>query len=134
MMLRCASLSALAVAGALCMSTVHAQTNAASYRAAMDKAEVTYDAAKDRCDKLRGDAEDICEDEAKVVRAKAEHDAVTKFDNSPAKVRKARDRVIHAEYALAKEKCDALSGAEEDRCDDKARAVRDAARKANSAG
>lgn len=132
MMLRSASLCALAVASALCMTTAHAQTNAASYRAAMDKAEADYDAAKDRCDKLRGDAEDICEDEAKVARAKAEHAAVTKFDNTAANVRKARDRVINAEYELAKEKCDALSGAEEDRCDDKARSVRDAARKANN--
>lgn len=131
MTLRSASLLALAAAGALCMATVQAQNNPTSYRAAMDKAEADYDAAKTRCDKLRGDAEDICEDEAKLARAKAELDAVTKFDNTGNNVRKARSRVINAEYDLAKEKCDKLTGAEEDRCEDQAKAARNKARDAN---
>ena len=108
-------------------------TNKAAHKTAMDKAKADYKVAKDKCDAMSGNAEDICEDEAKLMRAKAEHDAAMKFDNTGNNVMKARGNVIDAEYDLADEKCDALKGDAEDKCEMQAKSTRDAARDANKA-
>lgn len=128
-----ASLIATAAIAAIGIAPASAQTNKDAHKAGMDKAKAEYKVAKDKCDAMSGHAEDICEDEAKLMRAKAEHDVIAKFDNTGNNVRKARDNVIDAEYELADEKCDSLKGDAEDKCEAQAKSTRDAARDANKA-
>ena len=128
-----ASVIAAAAVAAIGIAPAAAQTNKDAFKTAMDKAKADYRVAKDKCDAMSGNAEDICEDEAKLMRAKAEHDAVVKFDNTGNNVMKARGNVIEAEYDLADEKCDALKGDAEDKCEMQAKSTRDAARDANKA-
>lgn len=47
-----------------------------AYKAMNDRAASDYKAAKAQCKSLKGNAEDICKDEAKVARAHTEADAV----------------------------------------------------------
>lgn len=128
-----ATLIATAAVAAIGIAPASAQTNKESHKAAMEKAKTDYRTAKDKCDAMSGHAEDICEDQAKLARAKAEHEATVKFDNTGNNVRNARDKVIDAEYELAEEKCDEMKGEAEDRCEAQAKSTRDAARDANKA-
>ena len=128
-----ATLIATAAVAAIGIAPAAAQTNKDAFKTAMDKVKADYRVAKDKCDAMSGHAEDVCEDEAKLARAKAELDATTKFDNTGNNVRKARDNVIDAEYELADEKCDSLKGDAEDKCEAQAKSTRDAARDANKA-
>ncbi|MDO8770571.1 MAG: hypothetical protein Q7K57_18075 [Burkholderiaceae bacterium] len=73
------------------------------------KAKADYAVAKEKCDDQAGNAKDVCVKEAKAVEVKALADAKmnkeigeAKKDDSEAK----RD----ADYKVAAEKCDALSG------------------------
>lgn len=128
-----ATLIATVAVAAIGIAPAAAQTNKDAHKSAMDKVKAEYKVSKDKCDAMSGHAEDICEDEAKLVRAKGELDAVTKFDNAGNNVHKARGNVIDAEYELAEEKCDALKGDAEDKCEAQAKSTRDAARDANKA-
>lgn len=85
------------------------------------KADAAYDVAKEKCDDMKGNAKDVCKKEAKAAHTKAKADA--KANAKVSEVRKdaaadARD----ANYAVAKEKCDALAGDAKTRCIDEAKA------------
>lgn len=114
------------VAGATIVAApAFAQSDAAGYRAAMQKIEKEHDAAKDKCDALT--KEDVCEEQADVARAKAELAAAQKYDNTPARVNAAQRKLADAEYELAEEKCDAMKGNQKDSCMNTAKSVRTAA-------
>lgn len=116
----------LALAGAL--SNAYAADDRAGYDAAKDKAAADYKAAKAQCKSLKGNAEDICVEEAKVARARAEADAVAQYRTGDAKdLRKAREDVAKAEYDLAKEKCDDQTGNAKKACKLDAKAAKDSA-------
>jgi hypothetical protein len=72
--------------------------------------EATYSVAMERCEVKSGNAENVCEKEAKAVRVHALSTA------------EARAATSSAEYSLAKERCDALAGDSKDRCIDDAKA------------
>ncbi|GAB2852698.1 hypothetical protein GCM10027277_21370 [Pseudoduganella ginsengisoli] len=117
----------LALAGAL-SNAYAADTDKAAYDAAKDKATADYKAAKAQCKSLKGNAEDVCIEEAKVARARAEADAVAQHKAGDTRdYRKAREHVAKAEYDLAKEKCDDQSGNAKKACKLDAKAARDAA-------
>ncbi|WP_255753502.1 BON domain-containing protein [Massilia sp. erpn] len=100
--------------------------DSSAYKAAHDKATSDYKAAKDRCsDTLSGNAKDVCQEEAKVTRARAESDAVAQHKNNKRDLEKAHKKVAEAEYDLAKEKCDDLSGDAKSACVSQAKSVRD---------
>lgn len=94
--------------------------------ARVTRAEATYNVAKERCDALAGNPKDVCvkEADAALVRAKADakvdrvtadtrQDAATK----QADVRKEAVSDKHdADYKVALEKCDALTGSAKDTC------------------
>ncbi|WP_426339359.1 BON domain-containing protein [Pseudoduganella sp. S-14] len=108
----CISLAAL-------FSTSFAVAQAAdndAYKAAKDKAESDYKVAKDNCKSLKGNAEDICKDEAKVAEARAILDATRQHQNTPRDVEKAQKKLADAEYDLAKERCDDMSGSAKSAC------------------
>lgn len=114
------------VAGAtIAAAPAFAQSDAAGYRAAMQKIEKEHDAAKDKCDALT--KEDVCEEQADVARAKAELAAAQKHDNTPDRLNAARRKLAEAEYELAEEKCDAMKGNQKDSCMNTAKSVRTAA-------
>lgn len=117
----------LALAGAL-SNAYAADNDKAAYDAAKDKATADYKAAKAQCKSLKGNAEDICIEEAKVARARAEADAVAQHKSGDVKdLRKAREDVAKAEYDLAKEKCDDQSGNAKKACKLDAKAAKESA-------
>ncbi|WP_020651667.1 BON domain-containing protein [Massilia niastensis] len=121
-----ATLIATAAGASIAIAPAVAQAKDA-YQRATDKASADYRVAKDRCDKKGGDAEEVCVAEAKLMRAKAEAAAVTKYRKDASELHAARDKVIQAEYELAEEKCETMTGDAEDKCTADAKAVRTAA-------
>ncbi|MGO4378339.1 BON domain-containing protein [Pseudoduganella sp. RAF53_2] len=103
-------------AAALISTCAMAQTDRAAYKSAWEKAESDYKVAKDKCSSLKGNAKDVCKEEAKVAQAKSELDITTKYKNNPSDVTRAEHRVAEAEYDLAKEKCDDMSGSAKSTC------------------
>jgi hypothetical protein len=107
-------------------------TDKARYDARVARADADYDVAKEKCDDLKGNDKDVCVKEAKAsyTRAKADakvartaqettHTAAVKTSN--ARQDAAEDK-RDADYKVAKEKCDALSGAAKDQCVQNAKA------------
>jgi len=77
--------------------------------------EARYEVAKERCDDVAGDAKDVCQREAKTERDKAKADA-----KASKKVADALDSAeaakMKADYKLAAERCDSLTGERKDIC------------------
>lgn len=106
------------------------------YDARVAKADASYGVAKEKCDDLKGNDKDVCVKEAKSMHTKAKADAkvakaeqkqatnpsttMTGESKAPEKVadakRNANDDKKDAEYKVAKEKCDAMSGQAKDNC------------------
>ena len=90
------------------------------------RAEATFNVAKEKCDDLSGNAKDVCVKEANAQLTKAKGDA--KVDRVAADTRQdstmkqaearheATDAKRDADYKLAIEKCNSLSGAVKDSC------------------
>ena len=101
-------------------------TDKARYDARVAKADADYDVAKEKCDDLTGTDKDVCVKQAKATHTKAKADAkVARVDNKTAanatekrvEARQdAREDTRDAQYKVAKEKCDAMSGAAKDQC------------------
>lgn len=116
----CISLAAL-----FSSSLAFAQTvDRNAYKAAEDKAESDYKVAKDNCKSLKHNAKDICKEEAKVAQRRAELDATTQYQNTPKDVEHARKKLADAEYDLAKERCDDMSGSQKSACKADAKAAK----------
>jgi hypothetical protein len=83
--------------------------------------EARYDVAKERCDDRSGEAKDLCTREAKTAyeKAKAEHKMNKKV---AAAVDDAEEARVKADYKLASEKCNTLSGDAKDVCTNSAKA------------
>jgi len=73
------------------------------------KAESAYAVAKERCDDQSGNAKDVCVKEAKAVETKALADAKMGKEIGEARKDAATDK-LDADYKVAIEKCDALTG------------------------
>ncbi|WP_229415791.1 BON domain-containing protein [Pseudoduganella armeniaca] len=115
----------LTLATAASASFAFAQNmDTAGYKQAHNKAESDYKAAKKACKSLKDNAQDVCEEEAKVARAKAEREAVAQYKNTPRDLEKADRKLADAEYELAKERCDDLSGDAKDSCQNQARTAK----------
>jgi hypothetical protein len=84
------------------------------------RADTAYAVAKEKCDDLRGNAKDVCRQEAKTNHTKALADA--KLGKQVAEARQdAAATKRDAEYKLAAQKCDALSGDAKSQCVDSAK-------------
>jgi hypothetical protein len=98
----------------------------ARYDLRLARAEADYSVAKEKCDDQSGNAKDVCVKEAQAVHTAAKADAKAQMKTTDAKVaagkeiaeaRKDANAVKRdADYALAREKCDALAGAAKDVC------------------
>lgn len=76
---------------------------------AKTRADANYEVAKEKCDDRSGNDKDVCVKEAKAARTKAMADAKMNAQVGEARKDAAGDK-RDAEYNVAKEKCDALSG------------------------
>ena len=92
------------------------------YKAAKDRIEAEYKEQKASCDKLKDNAKDVCQEQAKgkekVARAELEFNR-TGDQKDAAKVAMAK---ADAAYDVAKEKCDDLKGNDKDVCVKEAKA------------
>ena len=73
------------------------------------QAKSAYAVAKEKCDDLKGNPKDVCVKEAKAVEVKALADAKMGKDVGEARKDASMDK-RDADYKVAAEKCDALSG------------------------
>ncbi len=105
----------------------HEGTVKANSKALKDVADAEYDLAKEKCDDLDGNAKDVCVKEAKAEKEKTHADAEKNKEIAEKRVdaAEARDGAeedkMEADYKVAKEKCDALSGDQKDACQDAAK-------------
>ena len=80
-----------------------------------DAAEADYDVAKAKCEAKTGNDKDVCIKEAKAIETKAKADAKANEKVAAAK-EDAREDKMNADYKVALEKCDSLSGPAKDAC------------------
>jgi len=113
------------------------------YDLQMARAEAAYAVAKERCDDLSGNANDVCRKEAEGAYAAAKADATlaektadasaierdaamdaseTARETTSAAREDAVETKLDAEYAIAKAKCDVFAGDAKDQCLQKAEA------------
>ena len=85
-------------------------------KAAKDTISAEYKTSQDKCNALTGNAKDICVKEAKGHEDVAKAELEAKYKPSPKADYKARVARADADYAVAKEKCDDLSGNAKDVC------------------
>ena len=90
-----------------------------------EKIEADAKAAKAKCDGMKGQEKDLCQQQAKADEKvkKAELDA--KYDPSPRKLRKVDEQKAEAEYEVAKAKCDLQGGKADNACKKEAKAKYD---------
>jgi len=89
-------------------------------------ADAAYNVAKEKCDDLSGNQKDVCVKEAKAAHVKAKADAKvdrvaadtrnTAAEKTASARRDATEDKRDADYKVAIEKCDSLSGAAKDTC------------------
>ena len=79
------------------------------------KAETAYTVSKERCDDQAGNARDVCVKEAKAIEVKALVDARMAKQISETKKDGSNEK-REAEYKVAAEKCDALTGDTKSSC------------------
>ncbi|AMP01236.1 hypothetical protein CAter282_3444 [Collimonas arenae] len=94
----------------------------ATYKAVEDAAEATYKADLAKCDGLSGNGKDVCVEQAKATREHATQDAKAAYKKTPKALASARKEEAEADYAVAREKCNALAGNVKDVCVKKAKA------------
>jgi hypothetical protein len=85
------------------------------YNAAVTQADADYKAASAACDGRQGNDKDVCLQQAKANRDKTKADAKATRKSQDAAL-DAREDKMEADYKVAKEKCDALSGNPKDAC------------------
>lgn len=99
------------------------------YEAGQKAIEAQLDTDQKACERLKGDAQDVCEAQAK-GRHKAEKAKLeARYKPSPDTVEEARLAVADANFEVAKEKCGAMKGTPKSRCMKEAKAAREAARR-----
>lgn len=116
-----------AAAGLMAFASAHALPQEA-YKAQKDRINAEYKAQKEACDKLSGNAKDICVEEAKghekVGMAELEYTHRGR-DKEAVKVSEAK---ADAAYAVSKERCDDKAGNEKDVCVKEAKAAHEKAK------
>lgn len=122
-----ATVLAAAITASFSVYAADAPSDPASYKNMTQKAAADYKAASAACTGMSGAARQVCVEEAKVARARAEADAVAQYRNTQKDRTKARTALANADYALAKAKCAVVTGAEKESCISTAHTVHTAA-------
>lgn len=113
----------LAVAGLTVSGATLANTTKEAHDQAVKAADTQYKTDKATCDSLSGNAEDICEEQAKGKMKVAKADADAAYHGTPKAREAARVARADAAYEVAKEKCDDLAGNAKDVCVKEAKAT-----------
>jgi hypothetical protein len=95
----------------------------ATLNVARASADADYDASRVRCRELSGNDRDICVQTAKADRIKAKGGAKSKYEGTGEAKLEAREDAIDADFKVAKEKCDSLTGNAKDVCSADAKAA-----------
>ena len=113
-----------AAAGLALAGGANAQgTSKDSYDMSVKNAQSAYKADRDSCNALSGNAKDICMEAAKGKEKIAKAEAEAAYKNTPKARESARVARADAMYAVAKEKCDDMTGNNKDVCVKEAKAV-----------
>ena len=91
------------------LEVAYAGTSKNQNKLLVAKADAAYGIAKEKCDDVSGNAKDVCRQQAKTQHTKALADAKLGRDVGAARTDAAETK-RNADYKLAAEKCDALSG------------------------
>ncbi len=94
-----------------------------AYKDSESRISAEYKADKDTCDKLSGNAKDVCVEEAKAKEKVAKAELVTRNQNTTKAQYDLRIAQAEAAYAVAKEKCDDKTGNAKDVCIKEAKAA-----------
>ena len=89
-------------------------------KAQEERIEGEYKAQRVECDRLSGNQKDVCQTQAKANRDKALADNKAAGKTADAQQDAAKTK-READYKVAREKCDPLSGAAKDQCVDRAK-------------
>jgi hypothetical protein len=100
---------------------VYKGTPKAREHAINEIAEADYKVAKERCDDKAGNEKDVCVKVAKATLTKAKADAKAARVSTDAKVDASKEK-READYKVAAEKCDAMSGDAKSACVKQAKA------------
>lgn len=124
-----ALLLGLALAGAAGAATPKAPVvmTKQAYEAARSRLDAQYMADGKLCDPLKGQAQKVCEVEAKGRHAALRAELEAKYQPSPEASQKAKNITAEANYDVAKAKCAAFKDGAKDRCIKEAKAAREAA-------
>jgi chromosome segregation ATPase len=119
-------ISLLAAAGIAFAGAANAADKTMSrdaYKADKDKIEAQYKADKDQCKSMSGNQKDVCQAEAKGKEKVAKAELEANYKNTDKARYDARVAQADADYDVAKEKCDDLSGNQKDVCVKQAKAA-----------
>jgi hypothetical protein len=119
LMLVFATAAGLGIAGGVQAESMSKSERDNAYK----NAETQYKMDKAACSSLTGNAKDICVEEAKGREKVAKAEADAHYKNTPRARESARIAHADATYAVAKEKCDDLSGNAKDVCVKEAKAA-----------
>jgi hypothetical protein len=105
-------------AGSLTLLPAYANTagGKTEYDNSISQAKAKYKEERKACDSLAGNEKDVCIEEAKANEKKAKADAHAKYKGTEKAAYQARMEYARADYAVAKEKCDAKNGNDKDIC------------------
>lgn len=81
----------------------------------MVMADADYEVAKEKCDARAGNDKDLCLKEAKAAQVRARADAKASRTSQEANT-DAKQSARDADYKVARERCDSLSGSAKDQC------------------
>jgi len=93
------------------------------YSAKKDQISAEYKADKAACDKLEGNNKDVCVEKAKGKEKVAKAELEANYKNTTKARYDARVAQADADYDVAKEKCDDMSGNQKDVCVKQAKAA-----------
>jgi hypothetical protein len=92
------------------------------YKVAKEKIEADYKVDKASCDSLKGNANDVCEKEAKGKENVAKAELEQQYKPSDRNSRNVKEEKVKAAYEVAKEKCDDMKGESKSACEKQAKA------------
>jgi hypothetical protein len=99
----------------------------AAFEAGRKSIERQYDADRKACGRLKGQAKDVCQAQAKGRQEAETAKLEARYKPSPDKTQQAKEVTAQANFKVAKEKCETLKGDAKDKCIDLAKAAREAA-------
>ena len=122
--LRPTLLTACAFAALLALPVAQAANiSKADYSASKTRISADYKAEKQTCASLGGNAKDICVEEAKAHEKVARADLEFSYSGKASDRNKLLVAKAESDYAVAKERCDDLSGNPKDVCRKEAKAI-----------